>query len=140
RRAARHERSEGTAEHKGFKPKRKLEDRDRAAVIGVKSNATIVGARGTVRNNVLALAHLLQEASRVVRHNIIICGASALTSVKIASVVGARPQFIKAAPVSREIRQHHEKILVHTDQHYDESMSDVFFDILDIPPPHYNHE
>jgi len=51
------ERSEGTAAHKGFNPKRKLENRDRAAVIGVKSNATIVGARGTVRNNVLALAH-----------------------------------------------------------------------------------
>jgi len=58
--------------------------------------------------------------------------------VKIASVVGARPQFIKAAPVSHEIRQHHEEILIHTGQHYDENMSDVFFQILDIPQPNYN--
>ncbi|MGI0149480.1 MAG: non-hydrolyzing UDP-N-acetylglucosamine 2-epimerase [Thermoplasmata archaeon] len=58
--------------------------------------------------------------------------------MKIANVVGARPQFIKAAPVSREIRQHHEEILIHTGQHYDENMSDVFFQILDIPPPNYN--
>lgn len=58
--------------------------------------------------------------------------------MKIASVVGARPQFVKAAPVSREIRQHHEEVLIHTGQHYDENMSDVFFQILDIPTPNYN--
>ena len=58
--------------------------------------------------------------------------------MKIASVVGARPQFIKAAPVSREIRQHHEEVLVHTGQHYDDNMSDVFFEVLDLPRPDYN--
>lgn len=58
--------------------------------------------------------------------------------VKIASIVGARPQFIKAAPVSREVRQHHQEVLVHTGQHYDENMSDVFFQILEIPQPNYN--
>src|SRR5688572_31150505 len=60
--------------------------------------------------------------------------------MKIASVVGARPQFIKAAPVSREIRQHHEEILIHTGQHYDENMSDVFFEVLEIPRPNYDLE
>src|SRR2546427_12222981 len=61
-----------------------------------------------------------------------------LWPVKIASVAGARPEFIKAAPVSREIRQHHEVILVRTGQHYDENMSDVFFEVLDMPRPDYN--
>ncbi len=58
--------------------------------------------------------------------------------MKVASVVGARPQFIKAAPVSRELRQHNEEVLVHTGQHYDENMSDVFFQVLEIPKPDYN--
>lgn len=58
--------------------------------------------------------------------------------VKIASVVGARPQFIKAAPVSREIRKEHEEVLIHTGQHYDANMSDVFFQVLGVPAPDYN--
>ncbi len=58
--------------------------------------------------------------------------------MKIASVVGARPQFIKAAPVSREVRRHNQEVLVHTGQHYDDNMSDVFFRVLDIPRPDYN--
>src|SRR2546427_9551517 len=60
--------------------------------------------------------------------------------VRIASVVGARPQFVKAAPVSRAIRRHNEEGLIHTGQHYDEAMSDVFFDVLEIPKPDYNLE
>ncbi len=56
----------------------------------------------------------------------------------ILSVVGARPQFIKAFVVSRELREHHDEILVHTGQHYDEEMSDVFFEELGIPRPDYN--
>ena len=60
--------------------------------------------------------------------------------MKIVTIVGARPQFIKAAPVSRELRQKHVEVLVHTGQHYDENMSKVFFDELDIPVPGYNLE
>ena len=58
--------------------------------------------------------------------------------MKILTVVGARPQFIKAAAVSRKLRQHHTEILVHTGQHFDYDMSGLFFDELDIPAPDYN--
>ena len=58
--------------------------------------------------------------------------------MKIVTVVGARPQFIKAAAMSRILRQSHTEILVHTGQHYDPMMSDVFFEELDIPKPNYN--
>lgn len=58
--------------------------------------------------------------------------------MKIVTIVGARPQFIKAAAVSRKLRQQHEEILVHTGQHYDANMSDVFFEEMEIPKPDYN--
>ena len=58
--------------------------------------------------------------------------------MNVVSVVGARPQFIKAFAVSRELRPAHNEILVHTGQHYDEEMSDVFFDELGMPEPDYN--
>jgi len=58
--------------------------------------------------------------------------------MRILTVLGARPQFIKAAAVSRVLRRRHEEIIVHTGQHYDDNMSGVFFRELDIPEPDYN--
>jgi len=66
--------------------------------------------------------------------------------MKIATIIGARPQFIKAATISRCIAEHNgnslfpciEEIIVHTGQHYDDGMSAIFFRELEIPEPKYN--
>lgn len=59
---------------------------------------------------------------------------------KIITIIGARPQFIKAAVVSREFSKTNifEEILLHTGQHFDKNMSDIFFEEMGIPKPHYN--
>ncbi len=59
---------------------------------------------------------------------------------KIFTIVGARPQFIKAAAVSRLLRQHHREFLLHTGQHYDDNMSRLFFEEMQIPAPDVNLE
>ena len=58
--------------------------------------------------------------------------------MKVVTVVGARPQFIKAAVVSHVLRKQHTEVLVHTGQHFDYNMSEQFFKELDIPDPDYN--
>jgi UDP-GlcNAc3NAcA epimerase len=58
--------------------------------------------------------------------------------MKIITIIGARPQFIKAAPFSAVFRKDNEEILIHTGQHYDANMSDIFFNELGIPNPDYN--
>ena len=55
--------------------------------------------------------------------------------MRILTVIGNRPQFVKAAAVSRLLRESHEELLVHTGQHYDDELSRVFFDELDVPAP-----
>jgi UDP-N-acetylglucosamine 2-epimerase len=67
-------------------------------------------------------------------------------NIRLITIVGARPQFVKAAVVTSAIKAHNhkkhahrlEEVLVHTGQHYDFDMSQVFFDQLDIPAPHYH--
>ena len=58
--------------------------------------------------------------------------------MKIVTIVGARPQFIKAAVVSDVLRKKHKEVLVHTGQHFDYNMSQTFFEELGIPEPDYN--
>jgi UDP-GlcNAc3NAcA epimerase len=60
--------------------------------------------------------------------------------MKVLTIVGARPQFVKAAALSRELAKHDgiEEVIVHTGQHFDPNMSDVFFEEMEIPRPAYN--
>jgi UDP-N-acetylglucosamine 2-epimerase len=58
--------------------------------------------------------------------------------MKIASIVGARPNFINCALLSKELRKVHDEVLIHTGQHYDYEMNRVFFDELNIPEPDYH--
>ena len=58
--------------------------------------------------------------------------------MRVASIVGARPQFIKAPMVSRVLREAHEEVLIHTGQHYDANLSQVFFVVLEMPEPDMN--
>ena len=55
--------------------------------------------------------------------------------MRIVSIVGNRPQFVKAAPLSRALRRRADEVLVHSGQHYDPELADLFFDELEIPRP-----
>ena len=57
--------------------------------------------------------------------------------LRFISIVGARPQFVKAAVLSRAIRARHHEAIIHTGQHYDREMSDVFFEEMQIPAPSF---
>jgi len=64
-----------------------------------------------------------------------------MSQLKIVTIVGARPQFIKAAVVSRALQSSHsniQEVIIHTGQHFDSNMSDIFFKELNIPEPNYN--
>src|SRR5688500_14953947 len=60
--------------------------------------------------------------------------------MKVVTIVGARPQFVKAAAVSKVLRAKHREVLVHTGQHYDYKMSGIFFEGLEIPDAEVNLE
>src|SRR4051812_26011315 len=55
--------------------------------------------------------------------------------MRILTVIGNRPQFVKAAAVSRLLRERHEELIVHTGQHYDDELSRIFFEELGVPAP-----
>src|SRR5918998_3630718 len=55
--------------------------------------------------------------------------------MRIVTVIGNRPQFVKAAAVSRLVRERHEELIVHTGQHYDDELSRIFFEELGVPSP-----
>ncbi len=55
--------------------------------------------------------------------------------MRVLTVIGNRPQFVKAAAVSTKLRERAEEVLVHTGQHYDRELSEIFFEELRLPPP-----
>ena len=55
--------------------------------------------------------------------------------MRIVTIIGNRPQFVKAAAVSQVLREHHDELIVHTGQHYDDELSRIFFEELDVPAP-----
>ncbi len=61
-----------------------------------------------------------------------------IRGMRVLSIVGARPQFVKLAPLHHEISRGHQHLILHTGQHYDQQMNDSFFSLLEIPDPDFN--
>ena len=100
---------------------------DTVAVSGMLYNPRSEERGAPRKHAILARARSLDKA--ITRRRAIAAGRTVLT------VVGARPQFVKAAPLSRALRRRVREVLVHTGQHYDRDMSQAFFDELGIPRP-----
>jgi len=85
---------------------------------------------------------VLNDVTRTVESVVSRDVAPKLRNMKIANIVGARPNLVKIAPLLREMRKHPQmrSLLVHTGQHYDEKLSDVFFRQMGIPQPDINLE
>lgn len=87
-------------------------------------------------NNVIRFEN--ESRNRIGGKKSLISKRHSQNEMRIATIVGARPQFIKAAALTEKLRRFVEEVVIHTGQHYDYELSKVFFETLDLPEPDYN--